>query len=521
MGVFDNVSPGRSSSTLNGVSHNVSNPELDLATKHNAEPDSSCLLVKKPVPHPPFPKVQSLKDEDDTLFKISLQRQIQNVPLPLVNLIKQLEQQLRDAARDGRTVELTRLLDQGINIEATDEDGRTPLGFAAGFGHVDCVKVLLDRGANIDHQTKVGRTSLMYASGIGNAECVKVLLDGGAQNNLKEEGYRGPASRNPMLKLDIQAMHLLSDCTSFCSTMELEMKEIIPEYYDILIIGRTGWGKKTLLDKLVGADDGTLRRDWLEQTNDDACKQSFRIVSNKQSIRVTIAPGFGNFSNDKEVNGVCDRNVGSVRLIFKLQRELKISFKRVVYFLPFRGPPGRADSYLKDELKCLWNFYGERIFRCMVMIATNSPDEAYQEIGFSESFERKSKSVVEHVLSEVSGVHSITCPPIAYLSLSCTSEKALDIVQNCAITDEKPLVPSDAKRCVKCASPIIDGFKCHPKFFYILPGDSMVRVLFHISISRISIYTKRAISAQLAMFHVMEFYLWPNLARRNILKNEK
>ena len=42
-----------------------------------------------------------------------------------------------------------------------------------------------------------------------------------------------------------------------------------------------------------------------------------------------------------------------------------------------------------------------------------------------------------------------------------------------------------------------------------------VRVLFHISISRISIYTKRAISAQLVMFHVMEFYLWPNLACRN------
>ena len=52
-------------------------------------------------------------------------------------------------------------------------------------------------------------------------------------------------------------------------------------------------------------------------------------------------------------------------------------------------------------------------------------------------------------------------------------------------------------------------------------GGGGVRVLFHISISRISIYTKRAISAQLAMFHVMEFYLWPNLARRNILKNEK
>ena len=37
------------------------------------------------------------------------------------------------------------------------QDGRTPLGFAAGFGHADCVNMLLDRGANIDHQTKVGR----------------------------------------------------------------------------------------------------------------------------------------------------------------------------------------------------------------------------------------------------------------------------------------------------------------------------------------------------------------------------
>lgn len=37
------------------------------------------------------------------------------------------------------------------------QDGRTPLGFAAGFGHVDCVNVLLDRDANIDHQSKVSR----------------------------------------------------------------------------------------------------------------------------------------------------------------------------------------------------------------------------------------------------------------------------------------------------------------------------------------------------------------------------
>ena len=52
------------------------------------------------------------------------------------------------------------------------QDGRTPLGFAAGFGHVDCVKVLLDRDANIDHQTKV---SLTYSTSL-NDWTMHVLL---------------------------------------------------------------------------------------------------------------------------------------------------------------------------------------------------------------------------------------------------------------------------------------------------------------------------------------------------------
>ena len=46
------------------------------------------------------------------------------------------------------------------------------LGFAAGFGHVDCVKVLLDRGANIDHQTKA---SLTYSTSL-NDWTMHVLL---------------------------------------------------------------------------------------------------------------------------------------------------------------------------------------------------------------------------------------------------------------------------------------------------------------------------------------------------------
>ena len=220
--------------------------------------------------------------------------------------------------------------------------------------------------------------------------------------------------------------------------MELEEEE---EYFDILIIGRIGWGKKTLLDKLVGADEGALKRDWLKEIcdiADDTGKQTFRIVSNKKSppIRVTVVPGLSGFTdiNTDAANSVRDRNTGLIRMLFLIQRKLKMSFKRVVYFLPVRGPPEKADSYLRDELQTLWNFYEERIFQSMVMIATNSPDEDYQAVGFSESFKMKAMAVVTHVLSEVSGAQ-ITCPPIAYLPLTCTSDEALGIVQNC---DAKP-----------------------------------------------------------------------------------
>ena len=44
---------------------------------------------------------------------------------------------------------------------------------------------------------------------------------------------------------------------------------------------------------------------------------------------------------------------------------------------------------------------------------------------------------------------------------------------------------------------------------FIFTVGTEVRVLFHNLISPISIYTSRAIWARLAMFHVIEFNLWP------------
>jgi ankyrin repeat protein len=52
------------------------------------------------------------------------------------------------------------LLEAGLNIEATNDLGETPLHYAAKFGRDDCVFQLLQRGANVDAINIAGRTPL-------------------------------------------------------------------------------------------------------------------------------------------------------------------------------------------------------------------------------------------------------------------------------------------------------------------------------------------------------------------------
>jgi ankyrin repeat protein len=86
----------------------------------------------------------------------------------------------------GRIVEL--LLDKGANIEARDPNGATALINAACGGCVvidmgdtfDCVQLLIDRGANVEAKTKGGGTALMVAANYGQNRILKLLLGKGA-----------------------------------------------------------------------------------------------------------------------------------------------------------------------------------------------------------------------------------------------------------------------------------------------------------------------------------------------------
>ncbi|KAF7805298.1 integrin-linked protein kinase 1-like [Senna tora] len=73
------------------------------------------------------------------------------------------------------------LLNEGIDVNSIDLDGRTALHIAACEGHVEVVKLLLSRKANIDARDRWGSTAAADAKYYGNTEVYNILKTRGAK----------------------------------------------------------------------------------------------------------------------------------------------------------------------------------------------------------------------------------------------------------------------------------------------------------------------------------------------------
>ena len=105
------------------------------------------------------------------------------------------------------------LLDKGADINARNEEGRTFLVEAAGFGRLSTVKMLLEKGADLEARSKNGGT-VLHAAACDCAlatmpdtyDVVKLLLEKGANiNATDDEGYTPLmiASGGGVVKTDI------------------------------------------------------------------------------------------------------------------------------------------------------------------------------------------------------------------------------------------------------------------------------------------------------------------------------
>jgi ankyrin repeat protein len=69
----------------------------------------------------------------------------------------------------------------GVNVNARDSSGGTPLAHAAWFGHVDTVKLLIEKGADLNAKKNDGGTPVLLATWNKHPEVAEILKKAGAR----------------------------------------------------------------------------------------------------------------------------------------------------------------------------------------------------------------------------------------------------------------------------------------------------------------------------------------------------
>ena len=87
------------------------------------------------------------------------------------------EKALIEAAKSGDLRAAEGILMSGADVNQGDEQGWTPLNFAAGKGDLPMVKLLVEKGADVFKVGRDNRTPYMIALAAGRVEVVKYLAE--------------------------------------------------------------------------------------------------------------------------------------------------------------------------------------------------------------------------------------------------------------------------------------------------------------------------------------------------------
>ena len=91
------------------------------------------------------------------------------------------QMELIEAIKSGNRTAVQEAIDSGADLNAPDQQGWTPLNWAAGSGHLELVELLLEHGADPLVVGRDLRTPQMVALAAGHADVVKRLREAEAK----------------------------------------------------------------------------------------------------------------------------------------------------------------------------------------------------------------------------------------------------------------------------------------------------------------------------------------------------
>jgi hypothetical protein len=161
------------------------------------------------------------------------------------------EAKILEAARSGELDALRSLLAEGADVDAADEQGWTPLNYAAGRGDAEAVRLLLEHGADPTVTGRDNRTPLMIARAADRKEVVGILTEAEQERGAWED----PRTTRPYCKAyhlrDLRAFDGWSEAPAESGDGEELTEESIVYLHQDFTVTRSMWhGEEVVFDQV-------------------------------------------------------------------------------------------------------------------------------------------------------------------------------------------------------------------------------------------------------------------------------